>query len=159
MSEQNVIPVEKPAVETPAPAPVVEQAPPAPLPDFVIATGRRKTSVARVRMKAGTGRILVNEREMTEFFPALQYQAKVLSPLKAAGAEQRYDIMATIHGGGLTGQAGALCLGIARGLKRMEPGSEVHLRDGGLLTRDARMKERKKYGLHGARRGVQFSKR
>ncbi|MCU0586236.1 MAG: 30S ribosomal protein S9 [Desulfobacterales bacterium] len=129
------------------------------MPDVVFATGRRKTSVARVRIRPGTGRILVNGREMREFFPALQYQEKVLSPLKTAGAEQRYDVMATIHGGGLTGQAGALCLGIARGLKRFEPGCDPALRDRGLLTRDSRMKERKKYGLHGARRGVQFSKR
>lgn len=128
-------------------------------PDVIWGTGRRKTSVARVRVKPGTGRILVNDREYREFFPTLQYQQAVTAPLRVTSVEGRYDILARIHGGGLTGQAGALSLGIARALRRMDHANEDALREHGLLTRDARMKERKKYGLHGARRGVQFSKR
>ena len=122
-------------------------------------TGRRKSAVARVRVKAGTGRILVNDRDFKEFFPSLQYQVSVLAPLKAVEGVGKFDVLARLNGGGLTGQAGALSLGIARALKQMDPTFEEPLREKHLLTRDARMKERKKYGLHGARRGVQFSKR
>ena len=133
---------------------------PAPQPSGITwGTGRRKSSVARVRVKPGTGRILVNDREYKEFFPSLQYQAMVEAPLKATGTASRVDVLALLSGGGLTGQAGALSLGIARALKKMDTTLEDALRDRHLLTRDARMKERKKYGLHGARRGVQFSKR
>jgi small subunit ribosomal protein S9 len=150
-------PVETP--ETPETQPEVV-APVARQPDGVIwGTGRRKSSVARVRVKAGTGRILVNGREYKEFFPSLQYQVMVEAPLKATGAGNRVDILANLSGGGLTGQAGALSLGIARALIKIDPSTEEALREKSLLTRDARMKERKKYGLHGARRGVQFSKR
>jgi small subunit ribosomal protein S9 len=154
-------PVETP-VETPE-TPETQPETPAPAarqPDGITwGTGRRKSSVARVRVKAGTGRILVNGREYKEFFPSLQYQVMVEAPLKATGTESRVDVLANLSGGGLTGQAGALSLGIARALKTMDPSTEEALRDRHLLTRDARMKERKKYGLHGARRGVQFSKR
>ena len=131
----------------------------APVSDVIWGTGRRKSSVARVRVKPGTGRILVKGRDYREYFPAVQYQAAVEKPLKATGMESRVDVLATIMGGGLTGQAGALSLGIARALKTMDSSLEEALRTNHLLTRDARMKERKKYGLHGARRGVQFSKR
>jgi len=122
-------------------------------------TGRRKSSVARVRVKPGSGRILANGRDYKEFFPSLQYQVMVEAPLKATGAGDRFDFFANVSGGGLTGQAGAISLGIARALKTVDPSLEDVLRDQHLLTRDSRMKERKKYGLHGARRGVQFSKR
>jgi small subunit ribosomal protein S9 len=152
----NETPVE-PAAETPVPATAVEE--PKPVPDVIWGTGRRKSAVARVRVKPGTGRILVNDREYREYFPTLQYQKEVVAPLKVTGVEGRYDVLCRIHGGGLTGQAGALSLGIARALRKMDVSLEEALRDHGLLTRDARMKERKKYGLHGARRGVQFSKR
>ena len=160
-------------VETPE-APVVTEVPETPeitpepkeekpkaghVPGVVWGTGRRKSAVARVRVKPGTGRILVNNREYKEFFPTLQYQSEVEAPFKATGAGSQFDVISTIKGGGLTGQAGALSLGIARALKKADPSLEEALRDKGLLTRDARMKERKKYGLHGARRGVQFSKR
>ena len=128
-------------------------------PDVIWGTGRRKSSVARVRVKPGTGRVLVKGRDYKDYFPALQYQAEVEKPLKATGMESRVDVLASIMGGGLTGQAGALSLGIARALMKWDPSLEEALRAGHLLTRDARMKERKKYGLHGARRGVQFSKR
>ena len=122
-------------------------------------TGRRKSAVARVRLRPGTGRILANGRDYKEFFPSLQYQKIVEGPLRATGSGERYDVLATLSGGGLTGQAGAMSLGIARALKLADSSLEDALREKHLLTRDARMKERKKYGLHGARKGVQFSKR
>ena len=140
-----------------APEPVVTRKPKG---DGTIwGTGRRKAAVARVRVRPGTGRILVNGRDYKEFFPSLQYQVQVTAPLRMTGVESQYDIIATCSGGGLTGQAGAVSLGTARALKQIDPSLEEALRDNHLLTRDARMKERKKYGLHGARRGVQFSKR
>lgn len=150
-----------PSVETPTPETQPERpAAPAPRSDGVIwGTGRRKSSVARVRLKPGTGRILVKGRDFTDYFPSLQWQVMVTAPLRATGSEGRFDVIATCHGGGLTGQAGAMTLGIARALKIADPSLEPALREHHLLTRDARMKERKKYGLHGARRGVQFSKR
>jgi small subunit ribosomal protein S9 len=129
------------------------------VPDIIWGTGRRKSSVARVRLMSGTGRMVVNGRDYQEYFPSLQYQVAVVAPLKVTGMQGRYDVLARLTGGGLTGQAGALSLGIARGLRKIDRTLEEPLREHGLLTRDARMKERKKYGLHGARRGVQFSKR
>lgn len=132
---------------------------PAVIPDMVWGTGRRKSSVARVRVKNGSGRVLVNSRELKEYFPTIQYQNVATAPLRATGTAKRFDVFANINGGGLTGQAGALSLGIARALIVLDRSLEHTLRDLHLMTRDARMKERKKYGLHGARRGVQFSKR
>ena len=126
---------------------------------FVWGTGRRKSSVARVRVMPGTGRILVNNREYKEYFPTQQYQNSVTAPLRVTGTESTFDVLARLHGGGLTGQSGALSLGIARALRKIDTVYEDALREKSLLTRDARMKERKKYGLHGARRGFQFSKR
>jgi small subunit ribosomal protein S9 len=161
MDEQNV--VEQSVDDQNIGDAVVSEAPveeaPAVIPDIVWGTGRRKSSVARVRIKLGTGRILVNGREFKEYFPIVGYQTQVMAPLKATGSEKRFDVISTIKGGGLTGQAGALSLGIARALKIIDQSLEEPLREKSLLTRDARMKERKKYGLHGARRGVQFSKR
>jgi len=146
-------------VETPETEVAVEKTP-TPQPSGIIwGTGRRKSSVARVRVKTGTGRILVNGREFKEFFPSLQHQVMVDAPLRETGSRSRVDVLASLSGGGMTGQAGALSLGIARALLKMDPSTEEMLREKNLLTRDARMKERKKYGLHGARRGVQFSKR
>ena len=138
-------------------APVVET--PAVIPDVVWGTGRRKSAVARVRVKNGTGRVLVNGRDYKEYFPTIQYQNVALAPLSTTSSRERFDVFANIKGGGLTGQAGALSLGIARALKIIDQSLEEALRDKNLMTRDPRMKERKKYGLHGARRGVQFSKR
>jgi len=125
----------------------------------VLGTGRRKTSVARVRLRAGQGRIVVNERPMEAYFLVEQQRKAVLAPLMAAGRQDQVDVIIRVHGGGCTGQADACKLGIARALKRYDTGVEQALRDSGLLTRDSRMKERKKYGLRGARRGTQFSKR
>ena len=122
-------------------------------------TGRRKSAVARVRIRSGTGDFRVNHRGMKEFFPSPQDQIAVMAPLKASSVEGKFDITANVNGGGLTGQSGAISLGIARALLKAEPNLEEALRAGGFLTRDARMQERKKYGQRGARRRVQFSKR
>ncbi len=124
-----------------------------------LGTGRRKSSVARVRVRPGDGKIVVNERELDQFFPNLQQQNAVVAPLEQTGVRQRVDVSIRVGGGGITGQADACKLGIARALKRFDTELEGALRDSGLLTRDGRMKERKKYGLRGARRGTQFSKR
>ena len=127
--------------------------------EYAWGTGRRKTSVARVRLRAGTGVIIVNGRPWDEYFPVLSHRVKIMAPLETAGAESRYDIFANIKGGGATGQAGALLLGIARALLKVEPEQDEALRGGGFLTRDGRMVERKKYGQRKARRKYQFSKR
>jgi small subunit ribosomal protein S9 len=124
-----------------------------------LGTGRRKTSVARVRIRAGSGKITINERPLEEFFNNEQHRAAVLSPLKKVNRVNDLDVTIRVHGGGITGQSGACMLGIARALKQYDVEFEPLLRDGTYLTRDSRMKERKKYGLHGARRGTQFSKR
>ncbi len=126
--------------------------------DF-LGTGRRKSSVARVRVRPGDGKIVINERTLEEFFPNLQHQNAVVAPLEQTGVRERVDVVVRVSGGGLTGQADACKLGIARALNRFDSELEHALRDSGLLTRDGRMKERKKYGLRGARRGTQFSKR
>lgn len=144
-----------PAVaEAPAPPPK-----PRPIDGFVWGTGRRKRSVARVRAKYGSGRIVVNGKEFPDFFPTPQSQLTVLAPLNVTNTRDKYDIFVNVNGGGITGQSGAASLGIARALREAEPHLEGALREGGFLTRDSRMKERKKYGLRGARRACQFSKR
>ncbi len=124
-----------------------------------LGTGRRKSSVARVRVRPGTGNITINGRPLEEFFYNLQQQNAVLAPLVQSNKQNDVDIVIRVNGGGITGQADACKLGIARALKNYEPELEDALRDTGLLTRDGRMKERKKPGLRGARRGTQFSKR
>ena len=125
----------------------------------IIATGRRKTAVARVRLRTGSGAITVNGRELAAYFPAIKDRALVSGALEQVGRQSAVNIDITVDGGGPTGQAGACRLGIARALKAFEAELAEPLRQGGLLTRDGRMKERKKYGLRGARRGTQFSKR
>jgi small subunit ribosomal protein S9 len=127
--------------------------------DEIIATGRRKTAVARVRLKAGGGEITVNGRELDAYFPAIKDRALVAGALEQVGKRTAVKVVITVDGGGPTGQAGACRLGIARALKVFDVELAEPLRQGGLLTRDGRMKERKKYGLRGARRGTQFSKR
>ncbi len=121
--------------------------------------GRRKSAVARVRLTPGQGGFLVNGRPMNEYFPTVQMQIDARSPLKLTENELGYDIFCNVNGGGPNGQAGAVRMGLARALKEFNPALEVPLRDAGHLTRDSRMKERKKYGRRGARRGFQFSKR
>ncbi len=127
--------------------------------DEIIATGRRKTAVARVRMRAGAGEITVNGRNLDAYFPAIKDRALVAGALEEVGKRTAVNVVISVDGGGLTGQAGACRLGIARALKVFDVELAEPLRQGGLLTRDGRMKERKKYGLRGARRGTQFSKR
>lgn len=121
--------------------------------------GRRKTSVARVRLVPGTGMLTVNERPFDQYFPRETIRRVALRPLVITEMAGRYDVFASIAGGGLSGQAGALSLGIARALKDAQPELKLVLSREGLLTRDAREKERKKYGQPGARKRFQFSKR
>jgi small subunit ribosomal protein S9 len=124
-----------------------------------LGTGRRKTSVARVRIRPGTGKIVVNGRPLSEFFANEQDRYSVISALELCDRRETYDIVITVSGGGTTGQSGACRMGIARALKIADSTLEEPIRKNRLLTRDSRMKERKKYGFRGARRGTQFSKR
>jgi small subunit ribosomal protein S9 len=122
-------------------------------------TGRRKSSVARVRIKPGEGKLMVNKRQLSDYFAREQDRNAVMAPLQAVNAANSFDVFINVKGGGTTGQSGAARLGIARALRSYD-NSLVHiLRDGGHLTRDARMVERKKPGKAGARRRFQFSKR
>ena len=122
-------------------------------------TGRRKSSIARVRIKPGSGKLLVNKKELNDFFAREQDRNAVMSPLKAVDGEKSFDVFINVNGGGMTGQAGAAVLGIARALRNYDESLLQSLRDGGYLTRDSRMVERKKPGQRGARRKFQFSKR
>ncbi|MGN1401599.1 MAG: 30S ribosomal protein S9 [Bacillus sp. (in: firmicutes)] len=122
-------------------------------------TGRRKSSVARVRLVPGEGRIIINGREINEYFPFDTLILVVKQPLEATETTGSYDVLVNVSGGGFTGQAGAIRHGIARALLQADPEFRPALKSAGYLTRDARMKERKKYGLKGARRAPQFSKR
>lgn len=124
-----------------------------------LGTGRRKTAVARVRVRAGSGQVTINGRPMDQFFLVEGDRRAVSDVLQATGKTDSVDVSIRVTGGGPTGQAGACRMGIARALISYDFGLFPSLRDGGFLTRDSRMKERKKYGLRGARRGVQFSKR
>ena len=128
-------------------------------PPLVQATGRRKRSVARVRLRSGVGNIVVNGRSVDDYFPSQTHRMQILEPLTVTATEGRYDIDATIGGGGSSGQAGALRLGISRGLVEVEPELRDTLKKGGYLTRDPRKKESKKYGLKKARKAPQYSKR
>lgn len=122
-------------------------------------TGRRKEAIARVRLRPGTGVITINKRPIEDYFPSLAQRNLATEPLRVANVAGNYDIDATIDGGGLSGQAGALRLGIARGIVEVSPDLRVSLKRAGFLTRDAREKESKKYGLKKARKAPQYSKR
>ena len=124
-----------------------------------LGTGRRKTSVARVRIRAGSGKITVNKRTLEEYFKVQQDRNAVVAPLEHCEVKDSVDVVIRVHGGGTTGQAGACMQGIARALLKHDSDLTDKLREEQFLTRDSRMKERKKPGLHGARRGTQFSKR
>ncbi len=128
-------------------------------PPLVQATGRRKRSVARVRLRHGAGNVTVNGRSAEDYFGSRTHHMQVLEPLTITATESRYDVDATIFGGGCSGQAGALRLGISRGLVEIEPELRDTLKRGGYLTRDPRKKESKKYGLKKARKAPQYSKR
>ncbi|MGF1666650.1 MAG: 30S ribosomal protein S9 [Acidimicrobiia bacterium] len=123
------------------------------------ATGRRKESVARVRLRDGAGQMTLNGRPLERYFPTMATRLRVLEPLQITQTQGRYDVDATLEGGGTTGQADALRLGIARALIDLDPELRPTLKKAGMLTRDARVVERKKYGLRKARRAPQYTKR
>lgn len=123
------------------------------------ATGRRKESTARVFLRPGSGAITVNRREFANYFPTEALRVQVKQPLQLTETAEKFDILCTVNGGGVTGQAGAIRLGIARALVEFSSELRPRLKKEGLLTRDARAKERKKYGMAGARKRFQFSKR
>ena len=127
--------------------------------DTYYGTGRRKSSVARVYLSAGTGRITINKRDIDEYFGLETLKTIVRQPLEAIEQADKFDADITVKGGGTTGQAGAIRHGIARALVEADSENRKTLKKAGFLTRDSRMKERKKYGLKGARRAPQFSKR
>lgn len=122
-------------------------------------TGRRKSSVASVRVKPGSGKITINGKDLYEFFSNTQDQNAITETLDVVGQRESVDVRVNVKGGGLTGQSGACRMGLARALVSYNEEFFQPLRDNGFLTRDSRMKERKKFGLHGARKGTQFSKR
>ncbi len=122
-------------------------------------TGRRKTSVARVRLLPGNGKVIINGRDIEDYFGRAVLRTIVLQPLVLTDTEGKYDVIAKVHGGGSSGQAGAIRHGIARALLDIDPELRTQLKKAGFLTRDPRMKERKKYGLKKARKAPQFSKR
>ena len=122
-------------------------------------TGRRKLSIARVFLRPGTGAISINRASLETHFPTSSLRTRIAEPLVLCEAVEKFDVLATAKGGGFSGQAGALRLGIARALLKSDPELRPRLKKAGMLTRDARIKERKKYGLAGARKRFQFSKR
>ena len=126
---------------------------------YFYGTGRRKSSVARVRIYNGTGKVTVNDRDIDDYFGLETLKLIVRQPLTLTGTTDKFDIICRVAGGGVTGQAGAIRHGIARALLQYDAELRAELKKAGLLTRDPRMKERKKYGLKGARRAPQFSKR
>jgi len=134
------------------------EAPPAPK-KYVWGVGRRKTAVARVRIAPGSGKIAINGRELNDYFTAERDRKAIFGPLEVTNTGGKMDVFVNADGGGPSGQAGAIVMGLGRALAKYDPGLEGSLRQGGFLTRDSRMKERKKYGQRGARRRFQFSKR
>jgi small subunit ribosomal protein S9 len=124
-----------------------------------LTTGRRKEAIARVRVTPGSGEIQINGRSLDDYFPTRVHRMVAQSPLRTIGRDKEYDVLATIEGGGVNGQAGALRLGIARALIELDPELRPQLKSEGFLTRDAREKERRKYGLKKARKAPQYSKR
>ena len=126
---------------------------------YFYGTGRRKKSVARVRVYAGTGKITINDRDIDDYFGLETLKLIVRQPLALTGTEEKFDIVCRVNGGGVTGQAGAIRHGLSRALLQYDEALRTSLKKAGFLTRDPRMKERKKYGLKGARRAPQFSKR
>jgi len=126
---------------------------------LVQSTGRRKAAVARVRLRTGDGTLTINRRPVESYFPSALHRMLATEPLRLVGKAEELDVDATIDGGGISGQAGALRLGIARGLVALDPELRPVLRKAGFLTRDAREKESKKYGLKKARKAPQYSKR
>jgi len=126
---------------------------------LIQATGRRKAAVARVRLRDGTGVVTINKRSIEEYFPSATHRMMITEPLRLVEKSDVYDVDTTMDGGGISGQAGALRLGIARALVELDPEQRLTLKKAGFLTRDAREKESKKYGLKKARKAPQYSKR
>ena len=153
--------VESPVAVAPAPegAPMLEGAPPGAANVIYWGTGRRKCSVARVRFVPGGGKIVINQRELENYFTEPQDRLDAVAPLELTGVRKQWDVFVNVRGGGHSGQAGAVRLGMARAILKAYNQHEVALRDSGYLTRDARIVERKKYGRRKARRRFQFSKR
>ncbi len=127
--------------------------------EYIYATGKRKSSIARVNIIPGTGKITINKKDMDEVYTLDTLKAIVLKPFKVANMMEKYDVIATVNGGGFSGQAGAIAHGIAKALATTDPEVRTILKRNGLLTRDSRVKERRKYGLKKARKAPQFSKR
>lgn len=161
MSEHDT---QAPHAETPAPAPAAT-APaaatdgPAVKQTYIWGTGRRKSAVARVRVAPGSGKIEINGRTLNDYFAGERDRKAIFGPLEVTNTGGKMDVLVNTSGGGHSGQAGAIVMGLARALLRYDSGMEAALRNVGFLTRDSRMKERKKYGQRGARRRFQFSKR
>lgn len=152
--EQPAVADEQPKAAPPLPAPEVPEGK-----HYFLGTGRRKTAVARVRIRPGTGNFIVNKNEAAEYFKHDKDRQLILAPLEAVNMIKSWDIWVSVGGGGFTGQAGAVTLGLARAIAKAMPDVESTLRGNRMLTRDARMSERKKYGQKGARKRFQFSKR
>lgn len=127
--------------------------------NFIYATGKRKSSIARVRLVAGNGKVTINNKDLNEAYSLETLKAVILKPLTITNQAEKYDVIATVYGGGFAGQAGAVAHGIARGLAKTDDEVKAILKKAGLLTRDSRTKERHKYGLKKARKAPQFSKR
>jgi small subunit ribosomal protein S9 len=153
MAEQETPTIATGTLEIPA------TAAPTAKPVYLWGTGRRKTAVARVRIAAGNGKIEINGRTLNDFFTKEQDRKAIFGPLEVTNTGGKMDVLVNASGGGQTGQAGAIVLGLARALVKHDPAFEGALRNAAFLTRDSRMKERKKYGQRGARRRFQFSKR
>ena len=152
MTETNTTP----AMTTPAPATTEAKQP---KPTYTWGVGRRKTSVARVRIAPGSGKIEINGRSLNDYFTAERDRKAIFGPLEVTSVAGKMDVLVNTDGGGPSGQTGAIVMGLGRALAKYDKALEVSLRGAGFLTRDSRMKERKKYGQRGARRRFQFSKR
>lgn len=144
---------------TPAEAPAARKKQSGVVNPFIWGTGRRKTAVARVRIRPGDGKFIINKREVDEFFKLDKDRQAVRTPLEVTETSKLMDVAVNVGGGGVTGQAGAVVLGLARALAKVDPGYAPKLKEKNLLSRDPRKVERKKYGQRGARRRFQFSKR
>ena len=154
-------PVDSPKVDAASAAPKPEHKPAKKLDkgSYCWGTGRRKSSVARVRIRPGGGKLLINKKQLSDYFKREQDRQAIIAPLRAVEGEKSFDVFVNVRGGGTSGQSGATRLGIARALRKYDEHYLQPLRDGGHLTRDSRMVERKKPGQRGARRRFQFSKR
>jgi small subunit ribosomal protein S9 len=148
-----------PEPSTPAPQPQASKVSTLGEKEYIWGLGRRKKAIARVRIRPGSGKIVINKRDVDAYFTSPRDQNDVRAPLAATDSLTRYDVWANVQGGGSTGQAGAVVLGIARALAKADSDTYITLKGKGYLTRDSRIVERKKYGQRGARRSFQFSKR